>query len=118
MQLDSEFLYHVRPQLPSCCFHGEQMFLACPWLAAWPLPGRPVLSRISQEKGIRRVLTLVRKQVTIPFASTVASSPLNCTTLPTSLTVWFVKESRYCWLTRGVEIGSIVAAFKVQVEDV
>ena len=94
------------------------MSLAYPWLAAWSLPGRPVLSRISRGKGIRRLLTLVKKQVTIPFASTVASSPLNCTTLPTSLTVWFVKESRYCWLTRGVEVDSIVAAFKIQVEDV
>ena len=45
---------------------------------------------------IRCLLTFVKKQVTIPFASIVASSPLNCTTLPTILTVWFVKESRYC----------------------
>lgn len=50
----------------------------CSLLSGRELPGR---------YKRRRLLTLVKKQVTIPFASTVASSPLNCTTLPTTLTV-------------------------------
>lgn len=38
----------------------------------------------------------------LPLASIVAVSPRNDTTLPRMRTVWFVKESRYLALTRGV----------------
>ncbi len=38
----------------------------------------------------------------VPFASMVAVSPRNDTTLPRMRTVWLVKESRYLALMRGV----------------
>jgi hypothetical protein len=46
--------------------------------------------------------------VTFPFESTVACSPLSCTTLPISRTVLFVKESRYDELILGVVIASAI----------
>ena len=48
------------------------------------------------------LLTLFRCTVTLPFASIVAVSPRNDTTLPRMRTVWLVKEPRYLALTRGV----------------
>ena len=48
------------------------------------------------------LLTLFKCTVTLPFASMVAVSPRNDTTLPRMRTVWLVKEPRYLALTRGV----------------
>ena len=47
-------------------------------------------------------LTLFKCTVILPFASMVAVSPRNDTTLPRMRTVWLVKEPRYLALTRGV----------------
>ena len=50
----------------------------------------------------------------VPFASIVAVSPRNETTLPRMRTVWLVKESRYLALIRGVASEAIFATFALQ----
>ena len=47
-------------------------------------------------------LTRFKYTFILPFASMVAVSPRNDTTLPRMRTVWLVKEPRYLALTRGV----------------
>ena len=53
-------------------------------------------------------LTLFKCTFMLPFASMVAVSPRNATTLPRMRTVWLVKESRYLALTRGVASEAMV----------
>ncbi len=46
------------------------------------------------KKWIGKGHTLLSRTFTLPAASTTALSPRNCCTLPTSRTVWPVKDSR------------------------